>query len=59
MNNFKRFLLCYVILTIISRILEGGLTEYILVSNIGMAAFCCFLGDIITWLTTPSTKKGE
>ena len=59
MSNFKRFIMMYVILTIISMMFGDKLTTYLLVYNIGMAAFCCLFGDILEYIIHKPAKKGE
>ena len=49
----------YVILTIISMMFGDKLTTYLLVYNIGMAAFCCLFGDILEYIIHKPAKKGE
>ena len=54
-----RFIFIYIVLTVFSLIGGNAITLYLSIYNIGMAAFCCLFGDILTWLLNKTPKKEE
>lgn len=58
-KNINRFIIIYVVLTILDKIMGATLTEWEMVYNIGMTAFCCLFSDILTLLFAPKPKSED
>ena len=57
-KNISRFVIWYAILTILDKVFDTPLTNWVLVYNIGMTALVCLVIDVVNAMF-PSTPNKE
>ena len=58
-KNIIRFIIWYIVLTILDKVFEVTLSTWVLVYNLGLTAFVCLFVDIFNAIFPPSAKKEE